>query len=93
MRIEILHVPGCPNLATAHARLDDALEVLGVSAVVAEVEVDSPTEATRLGMSGSPTIVADGRDLFDGTEASLACRLYRNAGTVDGAPSVAALVR
>ena len=92
MQIEILHVPGCPNLSVGRRRLDDALRTLGVAAPVREVEVNSPAEAEAAGMSGSPTFMVDGTDLFGGAEPSVACRLYREDDGVDGAPSVDALV-
>ena len=92
MRIDVLHVPGCPNLPTARVRLDEALQRSGLEAVVREVEVATPDDAARLGMHGSPTIVVDGRDLFEGSEASLACRLYRSDDRVEGAPTVEALL-
>ena len=64
----------------------------GVTAAVHELEVTTAEQARQVGMHGSPTILLGGCDPFDGVEASLACRLYRNGSTVDGAPSVAALV-
>jgi hypothetical protein len=94
MDIEILHVPGCPNLGLARARLATALERTATAAAVHEVVVADPTAAGALGMHGSPTITIDGRDPFgrDMTEASLSCRLYWSGGRLDGAPGVAELV-
>lgn len=92
VQIDILHVPGCPNLPVGRRRLDDALRVLGVTAPVREVEVASPADAEAVGMSGSPTFVVDGTDLFGAGEPSIACRLYRGDDGIDGAPSVDALV-
>lgn len=92
MRIDILHVADCPNLSVARSRVDDALEKAGLTATIRETEVMTHEEAVRVGMHGSPTILVDGCDPFDGVEGSLACRLYRGGGTVEGAPTVAALV-
>jgi hypothetical protein len=93
VRIEILYVTGCPNLAVARARVEEALEDSGLSALVEEVEIVTQADAERFGMHGSPTILMDGHDPFRLTgEPSLACRLYRTAGAVDGAPTVAELV-
>lgn len=94
MRIEILYVSGCPNLAAARARVHEALHDAGLSAVVEEIEILTEADAQRLGMHGSPTILIDGHDPFrTAEESSLACRLYRTAGTsVEGAPTVAELV-
>lgn len=93
MRIDILYVSGCPNLAAACARVHEALQDAGVSAVVEEVEIHTEADALRFGMHGSPTILIDGQDPFGlADEPSLACRVYRTAGAVGGAPTVAELV-
>lgn len=92
VNIEILHVANCPNLAAARRRVRQALETLGSTAAVREVEVSSAADAVRLGMNGSPTVLVDGRDPFAGPEPSVACRLYRDGTKVEGAPSVDALV-
>lgn len=73
-------------------RVREALDGLDLTASVREIEVTSAAEAARLGMAGSPTVLVDGRDPFGGQTPSVACRLYRNGTSVDGAPSVAALV-
>jgi len=93
VRIDILYVTGCPNLVTARTRVHEALRDAGVRALVEEVEILNEDDARRFGMRGSPTILFDGRDPFRlADEPSLACRLYRTAGAVDGAPGVADLV-
>lgn len=92
MRIDILHVADCPNAVLLRARLQNALEQLGIAPEVQEVEVTTSDHAELVGMNGSPTILIDGRDPFPASPPSLACRLYRNAGAVGGAPSVEALV-
>jgi hypothetical protein len=94
MEIEILHVPGCPNLGLARARLDAALEQTATVAVVREVVVANPAEADQRRMHGSPTITIDGLDPFGqpATGPSLSCRLYRSGATTDGAPGVIELI-
>lgn len=92
MQIDILHVAECPNLPVARSRVREALHQAGVTAAVRELEVATSEQAHHVGMHGSPTILLEGRDPFDGAEASLGCRLYRNGGIVDGAPTVAALI-
>ena len=50
--------------------------------------------AVRLGMTGSPTLLADGADPFarSGLEPSLSCRLYHDEnGRMGSAPSAAQL--
>lgn len=88
VRIEILHVPGCPNLATLRRRVQAALADAGRAAAVLEIEVATEQDAARLGMRGSPTVLLEGHDPFGTAEPSLSCRLYRTDQGIDGAPSV-----
>ena len=93
MEIDILYVADCPYVATARTRVHDALDAAGIAAVIREVQVTSGDDAVRLGLRGSPTILIDGHDLSAiGDEPALACRLYRGASGIDGAPSVEQLV-
>jgi hypothetical protein len=89
MRITVLAVPDCPNAPVAVGRITAALA--GRPASVEQVEVASEAEATRLKMTGSPTILLDGVDPFAGAGSvpSLSCRIYRGTdGAVKRAPSV-----
>jgi hypothetical protein len=75
--IQILHVPGCPG---AHA-LEEGLDSMLACRPDMEVNwrvVTTEDDAQRLGMTGSPTILADGADPFaaPGLTASLSCRVY-----------------
>lgn len=93
IRLQILHVPDCPGAEA----LDDTLAPLlanrpGIQ-VMRQV-VATEEDAAQLGMTGSPTILADGADPFarPGLEPSLSCRLYRDEnGRLGPAPSVAQL--
>ncbi|GAA3840215.1 hypothetical protein GCM10022403_085570 [Streptomyces coacervatus] len=92
MRITLLTVPDCPHAPLARERIDQALD--GRAAEVGVVEVTDETQAARLGMTGSPTVLIDGVDPFPvpGTAASVSCRLYRSPdGHTEGAPIVAGL--
>ncbi|MEU0722806.1 hypothetical protein [Streptomyces sp. NPDC006140] len=93
-RITVLTVPNCPNAPLIRERIADALE--GRTVPVEWIEVNDADEATRQGMTGSPTLLLDGIDPFanEGAEPSLSCRIYRHLdGTMDGAPAVADLRR
>ncbi|MFG2404764.1 organomercurial lyase [Streptomyces brevispora] len=82
----------CPHARPALERVTAALA--GRDADVELVEVADETEAARLGMYGSPTILIDGTDPFapPGAVPSLSCRLYRATdGTVSGTPDETAL--
>jgi len=75
MTLEILQVPGCPGADLLASRLDGLLA--GRLRVTRRV-VTSQADAERLGMTGSPTLLADGADPFarPGLLPSLSCRLY-----------------
>ncbi|MGW6282713.1 hypothetical protein [Kribbella sp. NPDC055071] len=74
-RLEVLHVPGCPNLAPL---LDRLAKVTDLPVTTHEITTDA--EALASGMTGSPTLLVDGTDPFaspDNPTPSLSCRLYR----------------
>ena len=91
MTLEILQVPGCPGADLLAARLDGLLA--GRRGVTRRV-VASQAEAERLGMTGSPTLLADGADPFarPGLLPAVSCRLYRDEhGRQVPSPSAAQL--
>lgn len=94
MEVSLLHVADCPNLTVARDRLTEAAEQVGGVVRFEEQMVRDDAEAAALGFTGSPTILIAGTDPFtpDDTTPSLACRLYRTAAGLQGAPSVADLV-
>jgi len=96
MKVEILHVPDCPNVAVLEQRLDEASGLAGFARpldVTRQVVADLDT-AGAVGMTGSPTVLVDGVDPFarPGLAPSMSCRLYidEDGGRVD-APSIDAL--
>jgi hypothetical protein len=72
-----LHVPDCPGAAALRERLAPLLAARNDVQVRWQV-VTTAEEAGRTGMTGSPTILADGTDLFPAPALtpSLSCRLY-----------------
>ncbi|MGW4528788.1 hypothetical protein [Amycolatopsis sp. NPDC004378] len=90
MKLEILQVSDCPNVALLEQRLDEALG--DRSGVTRHRQViDDLDAAGAAGMTGSPTLLVDGVDPFagPGLTPSVSCRLYRaEDGHVQGAPSV-----
>ena len=87
MTLEILQVPGCPGADLLAARLD---RMLAGRLQVTRRVVTSQADAERLGMTGSPTLLADGADPFarPGQLPSLSCRLYPDEqGRLGSAPS------
>jgi hypothetical protein len=91
MTLKILQVPGCPGADLLAATLDGLLA--GRARITRRV-VTSQADAERLGMSGSPTLLADGADPFarPGQRPSVSCRLYLDEhGRRGPAPSAAQL--
>ena len=87
MKLEVLHVTDCPNLRPLLDRLAEATDL-----PVATREVTTDSEASTLGMNGSPTLLVNGIDPFasdDQCACGVSCRLYRNEeGRIVPAPSV-----
>jgi hypothetical protein len=95
MRLQILHLAGCPNAAVLEARLAG---LLGghPNVEISRQLVEDDRQATVLGMAGSPTLLINGVDGFADplSTPNLGCRLYRHDdGRLSGAPSVAQLRR
>lgn len=91
MKVQILHVPDCPNTSLLITRLERS----GHGATDVDMTViRDEGEAASGGMTGSPTLLVDGVDPFAvaGQSPSVSCRLYVDeAGGVSGAPSVTQL--
>jgi hypothetical protein len=87
MKLEVLHVPDCPNLPPMLERLAEVTDLPVTTRVI-----DSDDEAAQFGMAGSPTLLIDGVDPFTAAgqcECGVSCRLYRDQdGRIVPAPSV-----
>ncbi|MEU4191624.1 alkylmercury lyase family protein [Kribbella sp. NPDC026611] len=87
MKLEVLHVPDCPNLSPLLERLAEVTDLPTSTRVI-----DNDADAARFGMAGSPTLLIDGVDPFaeaGGCECGVSCRLYRDdTGRIVPAPSV-----
>lgn len=91
MRVELLHVPDCPNAALLEHRLRQAHADQLAELDVTHHIVEALETAVATGMTGSPTLLINGVDPFarPGLTPSMSCRLYLDEnGRVDGAPSV-----
>jgi hypothetical protein len=67
MRIEVLHIPGCPNVDAARQLLLDCLQ---------EVGLPRTTVVARTGPFQSPSIVVNGADVMGAPEVmASSCRL------------------
>jgi hypothetical protein len=87
MKLQILHVPGCAGADLLETRLAPLLAAHPGVELTRQVLADQAS-AERLGMTGSPTLLADGVDPFarPGQEPSVSCRLYPDD---DGRPGQA----
>ena len=87
MKLEILHVPDCPNVLPLLERLAEVTSLALTCRVIT-----SDAEAQRFGMAGSPTLLIDGTDPFaaaDGRGCGMSCRLYRDeTGAIVPVPSL-----
>ena len=94
MKIEILHIDGCPNHEPTGLLVRDILRELGIVACVTFVCVDDDRAAGRLRFRGSPTVRIDGIDvdpIDDDAPFAARCRLYRTSVGLAGVPDRAAL--
>src|SRR5450432_4648172 len=77
MKLQILQVPDCPGAAILAARLAELASGRPGVNITRQV-VTTQEDAERLGMTGSPTLLADGADPFSrpGQKPAISCRLY-----------------
>ncbi|MET3951036.1 hypothetical protein [Arthrobacter sp. UYEF36] len=89
MDYELRTIPGCPNRGPALELFRQALAAEGKGAGRVTVrEVTSEDEAEALSFHGSPSFIANGRDLFPADSApALSCRVYRLEDRMAGLPS------
>lgn len=90
VKVEVLHVPGCPNLAPMVERLR---QVADLPVTTRQIRTDA--EAAAAGMTGSPTLLINGADPFrtsSGCDCAVACRIYLDEhGQAVPVPSIAQL--
>ncbi|MCP9001520.1 thioredoxin family protein [Pseudarthrobacter sp. RMG13] len=91
MRIELLYIDECPNLAMVQERLESALAALGHSDIPVTMRLlESAADTAGTGFAGSPTITLNGSDIFPaGARADdLACRIYATPSGLAGVPTI-----
>jgi hypothetical protein len=92
MKVEILYFDGCPRYEGAQRAVLEALARRGMDdAHVDLLAVNTYEDAERLKFPGSPTLRADGEDLFPIPEpsewAALGCRMYLTPEGLKGHPT------
>lgn len=90
MDYELRTIPGCPNSGPALELFRQALAAEEAGARIPRVvELTSDREAEALDFHGSPSFMADGRDLFTSTAApALTCRVYPSSTGLARLPSL-----
>jgi hypothetical protein len=93
MDCELRTIPGCPNSGPALELFRETLASAGKDVHCLTVrEISSENEAQALHFHGSPSFIAEGRDLFPAeTAPALSCRLYRTGHGMARLPSAASL--
>jgi hypothetical protein len=87
MDFELRIIPGCPNSALALGLFRAALAGEGIAREVRVLELSTEEEAQLLDFHGSPSFIADGRDLFpSNTSPALTCRVYPRGAGMAGLP-------
>src|SRR5260370_20923719 len=91
MRVELLHIPDCPNYEVAARLLKEILHEHGLPQKIAEVSVTDFSQAEALAFPGSPTIRINGKDVDpafpEQDYRGLSCRTYILYGKRQGVPS------
>lgn len=89
MEIVLLYFEGCPSWKTVREHLD-LIAAERPDITVTRRLVETFDQAERVGFHGSPSILVDGVDPFDDTDAGvgLACRIYRTPEGPAGAPTL-----
>lgn len=87
MDFELRIILGCPNSALALRLFRAALAGEGIAGQVRVHELFTEEEAQLLDFHGSPSFIADGRDLFpSATSPALTCRVYTRGASLAGLP-------
>jgi Domain of unknown function (DUF2703) len=80
VKIEVLYFEGCPIFRPAVERLKAVLRREGVTAEIAEIEIEDEAAAKKFEFPGSPTIRINGLDIDVGARGAnagtFACRRY-----------------
>ncbi len=96
MQVSLVYVDDCPNWQIADARLTEALLLVGRPDLdVERLLIATDEEAQAAHFRGSPTILIDGEDPFEGGAVplfGLTCRVYRTEAGLSGSPTVDELV-
>lgn len=90
MKVEIIYDHDCPNVGEAKKRLKEAFVRLKLDQEWQEWERSDKKAPSYVLQYGSPTILVNGRDIFEDLETSgNSCRIYKTEkGMIQSVPSV-----
>jgi hypothetical protein len=92
-RVDVLMFDGCPNVELTLARVREAVAAVGGEVAVRVVRVETEERARELAFLGSPSVRVDDvdvqEDAWSATNYGLQCRIYEEAGRLEGAPPAA----
>lgn len=84
MKIQVLYFAGCPNHEPTLVLVRRAIQILGVDAMIDELEVTDLDDPAALKFVGSPTVLIDGQDIDpvpqDRGGYGFGCRTYNGNG-------------
>lgn len=93
-RVELIYMPGCPNIEAARACLLHAFQMAGIRPSWQEWVLQRPETPAHTHGHGSPTILIDGQDVTGepplGSDNS--CRLYAASSGNCGIPPLEMVV-
>ncbi len=89
VEITLLYFDDCPSWVEADRHLNQ-LDAELDDIVIVRQRVENPEDAERLRFRGSPSILADGDDLFAAADApvGLSCRIYQTPTGPAGSPTL-----
>lgn len=87
MDYELRIIADCPHSAGALELFHQALAAENAAGEVRVVQLDTEEQAKALHFCGSPSFIAEGRDLFQSSAApALTCRVYTRGAGLAGLP-------
>ncbi len=88
--VQLLYFEGCPHWRTADQRLQEALRLAGCGDHIEYRKVEATENAEAASPHGSPTVLIEGVDPFNGHSApgGESCRLYSTPQGLAGAPTL-----
>lgn len=90
MEITILYFDGCPSWKIALENVRQAIDFLEIPAEITLKRIDDPEQAEKERFLGSPSIRADGIDLWpeERSDYNLSCRIYQTPDGMRGSPTI-----